>query len=225
MKDTLVLFIIPTPIGNLEDITYRAVKVLQNSDYILCEDTRVSKKLLTKYNIKKPLFSYHSFNEHKVVKKHIDEILSGKIVSLISDAGTPSISDPGFLIIREAIKSNIEIDCLPGATAFVPSLVNSGLSSDKFIFEGFLPTKKGRKKRLEFLSNENRTIIIYESPKRILRTLKELILFLGKNRKASVSRELTKIYQENIRGTLEELITIFDKKVIKGEIVLIVDGE
>jgi len=225
MKDTLVLFIIPTPIGNLEDITYRAVKVLQNSDYILCEDTRVSKKLLTKYNIKKPLFSYHSFNEHKVVKKHIDEILSGKIVSLISDAGTPSISDPGFLIIREAIKSNIEIDCLPGATAFVPSLVNSGLSSDKFIFEGFLPTKKGRKKRLEFLSNENRTIIIYESPKRILRTLKELILFLGKNRKASVSRELTKIYQENIRGTLEELIAIFDKKVIKGEIVLIVDGE
>jgi|TARA_B110000263_G_C15285438_1_gene500521 16S rRNA (cytidine1402-2'-O)-methyltransferase len=225
MKDTLVLFIIPTPIGNLEDITYRAVKVLQNSDYILCEDTRVSKKLLTKYNIKKPLFSYHSFNEHKVVNKHIDEILSGKIVSLISDAGTPSISDPGFLIIREAIKSNIEIDCLPGATAFVPSLVNSGLSSDKFIFEGFLPTKKGRKKRLKFLSNENRTIIIYESPKRILRTLKELILFLGKNRKASVSRELTKIYQENIRGTLEELITIFDKKVIKGEIVLIVDGE
>jgi 16S rRNA (cytidine1402-2'-O)-methyltransferase len=225
MKDTLVLFIIPTPIGNLEDITYRAVKVLQNSDYILCEDTRVSKKLLTKYNIKKPLFSYHSFNEHKVVNKHIDEILSGKIVSLISDAGTPSISDPGFLIIREAIKSNIEIDCLPGATAFVPSLVNSGLSSDKFIFECFLPTKKGRKKRLKFLSNENRTIIIYESPKRILRTLKELILFLGKNRKASVSRELTKIYQENIRGTLEELITIFDKKVIKGEIVLIVDGE
>tara|TARA_B110000014_G_scaffold62211_1_gene42171 strand:- start:4428 stop:5105 length:678 start_codon:yes stop_codon:yes gene_type:complete len=224
MKDDLVLFVVPTPIGNLEDITYRSVKVLQNSDYILCEDTRVSKKLLSKYNIKKPLFSYHSFNEHKVVKKHIDEILSGKKISLISDAGTPSISDPGFLIIREAIKNKIEIDCLPGTTAFVPALVNSGLSSDKFIFEGFLPTKKGRKKRLEFLSNESRTIIIYESPKRILKTLKELVLFLGKDRKVSVSRELTKIYQENTRGKIEEVISIFDKKVIKGEIVLIIDG-
>jgi len=224
MKDDLVLFIVPTPIGNLEDITYRSVKVLENSDYILCEDTRVSKKLLSKYNIKKPLFSYHAFNEHKVVKKHIDDILSGKIISLISDAGTPSISDPGFLIIREAIKNKIEIDCLPGATAFVPALVNSGLSSDKFIFEGFLPTKKGRKKKLELLSNETRTIIIYESPKRILKTLKELVLFLDKDRKVSVSRELTKIYQENTRGTIEEVISVFDKKVIKGEIVLIIDG-
>ena len=171
------------------------------------------------------MFSYHSFNEHKVVKKYIDEVLSGKIISLISDAGTPSISDPGFLIIREAIKNNIEIDCLPGATAFVPALVNSGISSDRFIFEGFLPTKKGRKKRLKLLSNEKRTIIIYESPKRILKTLKELIIFFGKDRKASVSRELTKIYQENTRGTLEELFISFETRIIKGEIVLIIDGK
>ncbi|SUZ58637.1 uncharacterized protein METZ01_LOCUS11491 [marine metagenome] len=180
---------------------------------------------MDRYNIKKSLFSYHSFNEHKVVKKYIDEVLSGKIISLISDAGTPSISDPGFLIIREAIKNNIEIDCLPGATAFVPALVNSGISSDRFIFEGFLPTKKGRKKRLELLSNEKRTIIIYESPKRILKTLKELIIFFGKDRKASVSRELTKIYQENKRGTLEELFISFETRIIKGEIVLIIDGK
>ena len=225
MKDKFVLFVIPTHIGNLEDITYRSIKTLKNSDYILCEDTRVSRKLLDRYNIKKSLFSYHSFNEHKVVKKYIDEVLSGKIISLISDAGTPSISDPGFLIIREAIKNNIEIDCLPGATAFVPALVNSGISSDRFIFEGFLPTKKGRKKRLELLSNEKRTIIIYESPKRILKTLKELIIFFGKDRKASVSRELTKIYQENKRGTLEELFISFETRIIKGEIVLIIDGK
>ena len=175
MKDKFVLFVVPTPIGNLDDITYRSIKTLKNSDYILCEDTRVSRKLLDRYNIKKSLFSYHSFNEHKVVKKYIDEVLSGKIISLISDAGTPSISDPGFLIIREAIKNNIEIDCLPVATAFVPALVNSGISSDRFIFEGFLPIKKGRKKRLELLSNEKRTIIIYESPKRILKTLKDVL--------------------------------------------------
>ena len=201
MKDKFVLFVVPTPIGNLEDITYRSIKTLKNSDYILCEDTRVSRKLLDRYNIKKSLFSYHSFNEHKVVKKYIDEVLSGKIISLISDAGTPSISDPGFLIIREAIKNNIEIDCLPGATAFVPALVNSGISSDRFIFEGFLPTKKGRK------------------------TLKELIIFFGKDRKSSVSRELTKIYQENTRGTLEELFISFETRIIKGEIVLIIDGK
>ena len=180
---------------------------------------------MDRYNIKKSLFSYHSFNEHKVVKKYIDEVLSGKIISLISDAGTPSISDPGFLIIREAIKNNIEIDCLPGATAFVPALVNSGISSDRFIFEGFLPTKKGRKKKLELLSNEKRTIIVYESPKRILKTLKELIIFFGKDRKASVSRELTKVYQENKRGTLEELFISFETRIIKGEIVLIIDGK
>ena len=195
MKDKFVLFVVPTPIGNLEDITYRSIKTLKNSDYILCEDTRVSRKLLDRYNIKKSLFSYHSFNEHKVV------------------------------IIREALKNNIEIDCLPGATAFVPALVNSGISSDRFIFEGFLPTKKGRKKRLELLSNEKRTIIIYESPKRILKTLKELIIFFGKDRKASVSRELTKIYQENKRGTLEELFISFETRIIKGEIVLIIDGK
>ena len=170
----------------------------------------------------------YKFKENDIlkdVKKYIDEVLSGKIISLISDAGTPSISDPGFLIIREAIKNNIEIDCLPGATAFVPALVNSGISSDRFIFEGFLPTKKGRKKRLELLSNEKRTIIIYESPKRILKTLKELIIFFGKDRKASVSRELTKIYQENTRGTLEELFISFETRIIKGEIVLIIDGK
>ena len=224
MNKSHVLNIVPTPIGNLEDITLRSLDTLKNSDYILCEDTRVSKKLLNKYNIEVKLVSFHSFNEHKTVQKHINQILDGKVVSLISDAGTPSISDPGFLIVRESIKNNIEINCLPGATALIPAIVNSGLSSERFVFEGFLPTKKGRNKRIKNLVDEKRSIVIYESPKRILRLINDLMGFLGEDRKASISRELSKIYQENIRGTLKELYDRLENKNIKGEFVIVIDG-
>tara|TARA_B100000927_G_scaffold278259_1_gene260751 strand:- start:554 stop:1234 length:681 start_codon:yes stop_codon:yes gene_type:complete len=220
-----ILNIVPTPIGNLEDITFRAVDTLKKSDYILCEDTRVSKKLLTKYNIDVPLVSFHAFNEHKTVQKHIDQILDGKVVSLITDAGTPSISDPGFLIVRESIKNSIEINCLPGATALIPAIVNSGLSSERFVFEGFLPSKKGRNKRIKNLVEEKRSIVIYESPKRILRLLNDLVSFFGEGRNASISRELSKIYQENIRGTLKELYDEFENKNVKGEFVIVIDGK
>lgn len=225
MSKNHILNIVPTPIGNLEDITFRSIDTLKKSDYILCEDTRVSKKLLSKYNIDVPLISFHSYNEHKTVQKHIDRILNGKRVSLISDAGTPSISDPGFLIVRESINNDIEINCLPGPTALIPAIVNSGLSSDRFVFEGFLPAKKGRNKRLNNLLNENRSIIIYESPKKILKLLNELIDLFGEQRKASISREISKIYQENIRGTLKELLEKFDNKNIKGEFVIVIDGK
>jgi len=225
MNKSHVLNIVPTPIGNLEDITLRSLDTLKNSDYILCEDTRVSKKLLNKYNIEVQLVSFHSFNEHKTVQKHINQILDGKVVSLISDAGTPSISDPGFLIVRESIKNNIEINCLPGATALIPAIVNSGLSSERFVFEGFLPTKKGRNKRIKNLVDEKRSIVIYESPKRILKLINDLIGFLGEDRKASISRELSKIYQENIRGTLKELYDKLENINIKGEFVIVIDGK
>lgn len=225
MNKSHVLNIVPTPIGNLEDITLRSLDTLKNSDYILCEDTRVSKKLLNKYNIEVQLVSFHSFNEHKTVQKHINQILDGKAVSLISDAGTPSISDPGFLIIRESIKNNIEINCLPGATALIPAIVNSGLSSERFVFEGFLPTKKGRNKRIKNLVDEKRSIVIYESPKRILKLINDLMGFLGEDRKASISRELSKIYQENIRGTLKELYDKLENINIKGEFVIVIDGK
>lgn len=225
MNKSHVLNIVPTPIGNLEDITLRSLDTLKNSDYILCEDTRVSKKLLNKYNIEVQLVSFHSFNEHKTVQKHINQILDGKAVSLISDAGTPSISDPGFLIVRESIKNNIEINCLPGATALIPAIVNSGLSSERFVFEGFLPTKKGRNKRIKNLVDEKRSIVIYESPKRILRLINDLMGFLGEDRKASISRELSKIYQENIRGTLNELHDKLENINIKGEFVIVIDGK
>lgn len=225
MNKSHVLNIVPTPIGNLEDITLRSLDTLKNSDYILCEDTRVSKKLLNKYNIDVQLVSFHSFNEHKTVQKHINQILDGKVVSLISDAGTPSISDPGFLIVRESIKNNIEINCLPGATALIPAIVNSGLSSERFVFEGFLPTKKGRNKRIKNLVDEKRSIVIYESPKRILKLINDLMGFLGEDRKASISRELSKIYQENIRGTLKELYDKLENINIKGEFVIVIDGK
>ena len=225
MNKSHVLNIVPTPIGNLEDITLRSLDTLKNSDYILCEDTRVSKKLLNKYNIEVQLVSFHSFNEHKTVQKHINQILDGKVVSLISDAGTPSISDPGFLIVRESIKNNIEINCLPGATALIPAIVNSGLSSERFVFEGFLPTKKGRNKRIKNLVDEKRSIVIYESPKRILKLINDLMGFLGEDRKASISRELSKIYQENIRGTLKELYDRLENINIKGEFVIVIDGK
>ena len=224
MSSNLCLSIVPTPIGNLNDITYRAIKVLKDSDIILCEDTRISKRLLDKYSIDKPLYSYHIHNEHKVVEKYIQYIISGKKVSLISDAGTPGISDPGYLIIRESVKKNIEIDCLPGPTAFVPALINSGISSDKFVFEGFLPKKKGRMSRIEFLKEEKRSIIIYESPHRIKRLIQELKAVFGGQRLVSISRELSKIHQENIRGTLDEVDKNLESKNIKGELILIIDG-
>jgi len=225
MSSNLCLSIVPTPIGNLNDITYRAIKVLKDSDIILCEDTRISKRLLDKYSIDKPLYSYHIHNEHKVVEKYIQYIISGKKVSLISDAGTPGISDPGYLIIRESLKKNIEIDCLPGPTAFVPALINSGISSDKFVFEGFLPKKKGRRSRIEFLKEEKRSIIIYESPHRIKRLIEELKAVFGGQRLVSISRELSKIHQENIRGTLDEVDKNLESKNIKGELILIINGE
>ena len=224
MSSNLCLSIVPTPIGNLNDITYRAIKVLKDSDIILCEDTRISKRLLDKYSIDKPLYSYHIHNEHKVVEKYIQYIISGKKVSLISDAGTPGISDPGYLIIRESVKKNIEIDCLPGPTAFVPALINSGISLDKFVFEGFLPKKKGRMSRIEFLKEEKRSIIIYESPHRIKRLIQELKAVFGGQRLVSISRELSKIHQENIRGTLDEVDKNLESKNIKGELILIING-
>ncbi|MGB0633837.1 MAG: 16S rRNA (cytidine(1402)-2'-O)-methyltransferase [Flavobacteriaceae bacterium] len=218
------LYIVPTPIGNLEDITLRSINVLIDSDLVLCEDTRRSKILMSHYKINTQLKSFHKFNEHKEVDSIVDQIKEGKKISLISDAGTPGISDPGFLIVRTCIESEIEIECLPGATAFVPALINSGIPNDKFVFEGFLPVKKGRKTRLETLSNEERTMIFYESPHKILKTLNDFKLNFGSERKISISRELTKVYEENIRGTVEEVISFFGDKKIKGEIVIVVEG-
>ena len=218
------LYVVPTPIGNLEDITLRSINVLIDSDLVLCEDTRRSKILMSHYKINTQLKSFHKFNEHKEVDSIVDQIKEGKKISLISDAGTPGISDPGFLIVRTCIESEIEIECLPGATAFVPALINSGIPSDKFVFEGFLPVKKGRKTRLEMLSNEKRTMIFYESPHKILKTLNDFKVNFGSKRKISISRELTKVYEENIRGTVEEVISFFGDKKIKGEIVIVVEG-
>ena len=199
------IYIVPTPIGNLDDITLRAINVLKDVDLILCEDTRRSKKLLVHYEIETPLRSHHKFNEHQEVDIIIEKIKIGTKVALISDAGTPGISDPGYLIVRTCIQNNIEIDCLPGPTAFVPALINSGIPSDKFIFEGFLPVKKGRKTRLEILSKEERTMVFYESPHKILKTLNDFLIHFGSNRKVSISRELTKIYEETIRGTIHSV--------------------
>lgn len=218
------IYIVPTPIGNLDDITLRAINVLKDVDLILCEDTRRSKKLLVHYEIETPLRSHHKFNEHQEVDIIIEKIKSGTKVALISDAGTPGISDPGYLIVRTCIQNNIEIDCLPGPTAFVPALINSGIPSDKFIFEGFLPLKKGRKTRLEILSKEERTMVFYESPHKILKTLNDFLIHFGSNRKVSISRELTKIYEETIRGTIHSVLESLTEKSIKGEIVVIVEG-
>ena len=218
------LFIVPTPIGNLKDITFRAIEILNNVDYILCEDTRISKKLLFHYKISKPLKLYHTHNEHKLVNKYILDMKMGKKICLISDAGTPSISDPGYLLVNEANKMNLKIECLPGATALIPALVKSGLPSEKFVFEGFLPNKKGRIKRLDFLSKEPRTMIFYESPVRILKTIEDLKTFFGKERQVSISREISKIHEETISGTLYEVYNILLKQNIKGEIVIVLDG-
>ncbi len=218
------LYIIPTPIGNLSDITLRALQTLKDVDFILAEDTRQTSKLLKHYEIEKKLVAYHQHNEHKSIDRIIEQLKQGSIVGLVSDAGTPAISDPGFLIARECIKNNIDIECLPGATAFVPALVNSGFPCDKFVFEGFLPHKKGRQTRLLFLQNETRTIVFYESPHRLLKTLNQFVEFYGEERIVSVSRELTKIHEETIRGTLREVIHYFENHTLKGEIVIVLAG-
>ncbi len=218
------LYIVPTPIGNLEDFTFRAINVLKDVNLILCEDTRRSKKLLIHYNIETPLRSHHKFNEHKEIGKIVDKILSGEKIALISDAGTPGISDPGFLAVRTCLENNIQVECLPGATALIPALVNSGIPFDKFVFEGFLPLKKGRKTRLEKLSEEKRTMIFYESPHKLLKTLNDFSNSFGSDRKVSISRELTKIYEQTIRLSLEESIKLFNEKPPKGEFVIIVEG-
>jgi len=216
------LYLIPTPIGNLEDITLRAIKTLKAVDVVLTEDTRTSGKLLKHFDIQTKMMAYHLFNEHKIVDSIVQRIANGETMALISDAGTPAISDPGFLLVRECIQQHIEVECLPGATAFVPALVNSGLPTDKFFFEGFLPHKKGRQSRLKELSQMPNTIVFYESPHRLLKTLTQLIEHFGPERQASVSRELTKLHEENARGTLDELLKHFQSKPIKGEIVLVV---
>ncbi|NLJ83074.1 MAG: 16S rRNA (cytidine(1402)-2'-O)-methyltransferase [Bacteroidales bacterium] len=218
------LYIVPTPIGNLEDISLRALRILKESDLILCEDTRITSKLLSHYEIVKPTIPYHKFNEHKQLASFIRSIQQHQSVAMVSDAGTPGISDPGFLLIRECIKENIEIECLPGATAFVPALVNSGLPCDRFYFYGFLPHKKGRQTALKFLSTVKETFVLYESPFRLIKTLEQLIEVCGSERKVCVSRELTKIYEENIRGSLAEVTAYFKQKTVKGEIVIIVEG-
>lgn len=219
------LFIVPTPIGNLEDMTLRAIRILKESDLILVEDTRISAKLLSHYEINTRMQSHHKFNEHKTIQGIVDRIAAGEKISLISDAGTPGISDPGFLLVRECLKNNIEVESLPGATAFIPALVNSGLPSDKFHFEGFLPHKKGRKTRLEYLSTLGISMIFYESPFRLVKTLSQFVEYLGHERMASVSRELTKLYEETKRGTLEELLEYFSEKPVKGEVVIVVAGK
>jgi len=219
------LYIVPTPIGNLKDITYRAIEVLNKVDLILAEDTRNSFKLLKYYDIKTSCESFHMHNEHSKLKYFIDKVKSGMVLALISDAGTPGISDPGYLLIREVIKNDFLIECLPGATAILPSLIQSGFPIDKFVFEGFLPLKKSRKKRLEFLSEEKRSIVIFESPHRIIKTVNDLILFFGKERRISISRELTKIHEENFRGNLLEALSFLENKNPKGEFVICIEGK
>lgn len=219
------LYIVPTPIGNLKDITYRAIDVLKDVDSILAEDTRNSGKLLKHYNIQTPMQSHHMHNEHKTTQTIIKRLLQGETMALITDAGTPAISDPGFLLTRACIENKIEVECLPGATAFVPALVNSGLPSDKFIFEGFLPVKKGRQTRLSFLAEEHRTIIFYESPHKLVKTITDFVTYFGENRLMSVSRELTKLYEETRRGTTQEMLMYYTNHPPKGEIVLVVAGK
>lgn len=220
-----MLYIVPTPIGNLADMTFRAVDVLKEVDLILAEDTRTSGVLLKHYSISKPLQSYHQHNEHQVTERLVAQMQEGKRMALLTDAGTPGISDPAFFIIRACIKAGISVECLPGATALIPALVNSGLPSDSFCFEGFLPLKKGRHTMLTALANENRTIILYESPMRLVKTLHQLMEYFGENRLCCVSRELTKKFEENARGTLKEVHDHFTQKTVKGEIVIVIAGK
>jgi 16S rRNA (cytidine1402-2'-O)-methyltransferase len=219
------LYIVPTPIGNLEDITIRALRILKEVDLVLAEDTRQTLKLFQYYQIQKPLQSYHQHNEHKVFQNLVSELKSGKQIALVSDAGTPGISDPGFLIIRECVKEGIAVDCLPGATAFVPALVKSGLPCDSFCFEGFLPEKKGRQTMLKKLAEEERTVVFYESPHRILKTIAQLIEFFGADRQASISRELTKVFEETVNGSLQQILEHFTNGTIKGEFVIVIAGK
>ncbi len=218
------LYIVPTPIGNLEDITLRAIRVLKEVDLIIAEDTRKSGILLKHLNINKKMFSHHQHNEHKTAAMIAERIANGESVALITDAGTPAISDPGFFLVRECIKQDIEVECLPGPTAFVPALVNSGLPCDTFCFEGFLPQKKGRQTKIKSLQDEERTMIFYESPYRLIKILEEFIEFFGAERKVSVSRELTKIFEETKRGSLQDVLDYFKNKTIKGEIVIVLEG-
>jgi 16S rRNA (cytidine1402-2'-O)-methyltransferase len=218
------LYLVPTPIGNLEDITLRAIRVLKEVDHILAEDTRTSGKLLQHYAINTPMQSHHMHNEHKTVQGVVQRLVSGETIALISDAGTPAISDPGFLLTRACVEQGIEVECLPGATAFVPALVNSGLPNDKFVFEGFLPVKKGRQTRLKLLSEEERTLVFYESPHKLIKTLTQFVEYFGEDRQLAVSRELTKIYEETIRGTAAEVLKHYEDKPPKGEIVIVVAG-
>lgn len=218
------LFLVPTPVGNLGDMTFRAVEVLKGVDLILAEDTRTSRVVMQHYDIATPLQPYHIFNEHQTLQSVVDRLLSGMDIALVTDAGTPGISDPGFLLVREAVKNNIPVETLPGATAFVPALVDSGLPCDRFVFLGFLPHKKGRQTAIRNLVEENRTMIIYESPFRLVKLLEELIEVLGEDRKVSVSREISKLHAETARGTLAEVLAHFQSKEVKGEIVVVLEG-
>jgi 16S rRNA (cytidine1402-2'-O)-methyltransferase len=220
-----MLYLVPSPIGNLQDITFRALEVLKKADLILAEDTRNSLKLLNHYQIIKPLTPYHQHNEHKVLRHLVDQMLQGKVMALLTDAGTPGVSDPAFLLVRECISVNLKVECLPGATAFVPALVNSGLPMNRFCFEGFLPVKKGRQTLLKKLASEERTMVFYESPLRLVKTLEEMIVYFGASRQCSVSRELSKLYEENYRGSLEKVAIHFQEKAVKGEIVIVVEGK
>ena len=219
------LYLVPTPIGNLEDITLRAIRVLKEVDFILAEDTRTSGKLLKHFEIGTPMQSHHMHNEHRTVENIVRRIKSGETFALISDAGTPAISDPGFLLTRACVQEGVEVDCLPGATAFVPALVNSGFPNDKFVFEGFLPPKKGRQTRFKILAEETRTIIFYESPHKLLKTLSNFMEYFGEERLVSVSREITKMHEETIRGTAKEVLDYYTNKPPKGEIVIVVQGK
>ena len=218
------LYLVPTPIGNLEDMTFRAIKVLKEVDVVLAEDTRTSGKLLKHFEIDTPLQSHHMHNEHKQVEALVQKMKNGAVFALISDAGTPAISDPGFLLTRACVENDIEVECLPGATAFVPALVNSGLPNDRFVFEGFLPVKKGRQTRLQQLAEESRTMVFYESPHKLVKTLTQFAEYFGVDRPVSVSRELTKLYEETVRGTLDEVLKHFNEKSPKGEFVVVVGG-
>jgi len=225
MRPVTRLYIVPTPIGNLEDITLRALRVLKEVDFILAEDTRTSGHLLKHYGIEKKLVPHHLFNEHKTIENIVDRLKAGAVCALVSDAGTPAISDPGYMLIRACIQADLNVECLPGPTAFIPALVNSGIAADHFVFEGFLPHKKGRHTRLTNLATEEKTMIFYESPHRLVKALAQFAEYFGADRYACVSRELTKIFEENIRGSLQELIAYFEKKTVKGEIVIVIAGK
>jgi 16S rRNA (cytidine1402-2'-O)-methyltransferase len=220
-----MLYLVPTPIGNLKDITLRALEVLQQVDVVLAEDTRTTGKLLNHYQVQTPLSPYHQHNEHKILQHLVDQLLAGKKMAVVTDAGTPGISDPAFLLVRECVKNGINVESLPGATAFVPALINSGLTTNRFAFEGFIPLKKGRHTLLTELATEQRTMIFYESPVRLVKTLEDFGQYFGTDRKCAVSRELTKMFEEKVRGTLEEVASHFRKKTVKGEIVIVVEGK